>query len=148
MSNAWLYPFIFVAGLLQAAGASMNGQLNRSLANPWLASSVSFVMVLFVYLALLMMMPRPLPTSAALAEMPWWAPLGGVTGAVAVFAGLMFVQKVGSGALNSLTITANIIASLVIDHYALFNMPQHAMSPLRFVGALLMIGGIALIARF
>lgn len=148
MSNAWLYPFIFVAGLLQAAGASMNGQLNRSLVNPWLASSVSFVMVLFVFLMLLTMMPRPLPTQADLAEMPWWAPLGGITGAVAVFAGLMFVQKVGSGALNGLTITANLIASLAIDHYGLFNMTPHSLSLPRVAGALLMIVGVALIARF
>ena len=31
--------------------------------------------------------------------MPWWAPLGGVIGAFAVVAGLMFVDKVGAAPL-------------------------------------------------
>ena len=30
--------------------------------------------------------------------MPWWAPLGGLVGALAVIAGLLFVDKVGAGA--------------------------------------------------
>jgi bacterial/archaeal transporter family-2 protein len=52
--------------------------------------------------------------------MPWWAPLGGVIGAFAVIAGLLFVGKVGTGAFAGLTITANILMSLVIDHFGLF----------------------------
>ena len=55
--------------------------------------------------------------------MPWWAPIGGITGAIAVFLGLVFVGKIGAGAFNGLLITANIIASLIIDHWGLLNMP-------------------------
>ena len=32
-------------------------------------------------------LPRPLPTIEGISTMPWWAPLAGLTGAVAVFAG-------------------------------------------------------------
>lgn len=80
--------------------------------------------------------------------MPWWAPLGGVVGAVAVFAGFLFIQKLGAGPVNGLTITANIIASLAIDHYALFGTQPHPMSWLRALGAVLMTAGVTLIARF
>ena len=38
--------------------------------------------------------------------MPWWAPLGGLVGALAVVAGLLFVDKIGAGAFAGLTITA------------------------------------------
>jgi hypothetical protein len=47
-----LYPFIIIAGMLQAAGAPINGQLKSSLINPWLASSVSFLLVTFLAIAL------------------------------------------------------------------------------------------------
>ena len=57
-----------------------------------------------------------------LAEMPWSAPLGGVIGAFAVIAGLLFVGKVGAGTFGGLTITANILMSLIIDKYGLFGM--------------------------
>jgi hypothetical protein len=64
--------------------------------------------------------------------MPWWAPLGGVIGAFAVIAGLLFVGKVGAGAFAGLTITANILMSLVFDHFSLFGVQQHSIGPGRW----------------
>jgi transporter family-2 protein len=61
---------------------------------------------------------------------------------------LLFVDKVGAGAFAGLTITANIIMSLVIDQFGLFGMQQHSMNLYRIVGAGLMSAGIALIAAF
>ena len=43
--NLFVYAFIVVGGCLQAAGSAMNGQLYKSLQNPWLASLVSFGLV-------------------------------------------------------------------------------------------------------
>ena len=59
--------------------------------------------------------------------MPWSAPLGGIIGAFAVIAGLLFVDRVGTGTLAGLTITATILTSLAIDHFSWFNLPQHAL---------------------
>lgn len=148
MGSAWFFPFIAVAGILQAVGAAMNGTLNKSLVNPWLATAVSFLIVLFVATALFVCMPRPLPSAGDLAGMPWWAPLGGVAGAVAVFAGLLLIQKLGAGPVNGVTISANLIASLAIDHFALFGVAQHAMNPWRATGAVLLVAGVTLIAKF
>jgi transporter family-2 protein len=148
MSAAWLYPFILFAGVLQAAGNSMNGQLNKSMANPWLAATVSFALIVFVFAALFAIMPRPLPTAQNLADMPWWAPVGGLTGAVAVFAGLLFVNRIGAGPFNGLLITANILFSLAIDHFGLLNMEVHALNAWRVLGGAFMVAGIALIAVF
>ena len=148
MSNIWIYGLIIVAGALQALGAAINGQLNKSLVNPWLASVVSFALVLSVLVVIFAIVPKPLPSGAVVAAMPWWAPLGGITGAVAVFAGLLFIQKIGAGPVNGLTIAANLIASLAIDQFGIANVPSHPVSALRVAGALLMIGGVTLIAKF
>jgi transporter family-2 protein len=80
--------------------------------------------------------------------MPWWAPLGGLIGAFAVVAGLMFVSQVGAGAFAGLTITANFLMSLLIDRYGWFGMSVHELSAGRLTGAALMVGGIVLICRF
>jgi transporter family-2 protein len=109
---SWLYLIILVCGALQAWGPPMNGVLRNALVNPWLASVVSFLPVLFLLGVVLLCLPRPLPTADGITTMPWWAPLGGVIGAFAVIAGLLFVDKVGAGVFGGLTITANILMSL------------------------------------
>jgi transporter family-2 protein len=148
LSAAWLYPIIIIAGVLQAWGPPVNNALKKALINPWLGSLVSFVPIIAFLGVLWICLPRPFPTAASLSEMPWWAPLGGLVGAFAVVAGLLFVGKVGAGAFAGLTITANILMSLVIDKFGMFGMETHALSVGRMAGAALMVAGIALISYF
>lgn len=148
ISAFWLYPIIVVAGLLQAMGPPMNGALRTSLVNPWVATLVSFALILALFLIVAAVFPRPLPTAEGLEKMPWWAPLGGIVGAFAVVTGLLFVDKVGAGPLAALTVSANLIASVAIDHFGLLNAPEHAVTPLRAVGVLVMVAGVAMITLF
>ncbi|MDR5856581.1 DMT family transporter [Caballeronia sp. LZ062] len=148
MSSTWIYPFIILGGVLQAAGAPINGALKSALVNPWLASGVSFLLVTFLAIALFWMQPTPLPTLDDLRSMKWWAPLGGIVGAVAVFAGLTLVQKVGVGTLNGLTICANLVASVAIDHFGWIGVAEHPLGWLRALGTVLMVAGVALVMRF
>ena len=148
ISSAWLYPLIIVAGALQAWGPPMNGALRGALENPWLASVVSFLPVLAFLVVVFFCLPNPIPTAQGIAGMPWWAPLGGLVGAFAVVTGLLFVNKIGAGPFAGLTITANILMSLAVDHFGLFGIEQHSLNMGRIVGGILMSGGIVLIALF
>jgi transporter family-2 protein len=148
ISAFWLYPIIVVAGLLQAMGPPMNGALRTSLVNPWIATLVSFTLIIALFLIVAAVFPRPLPTAEGLEKMPWWAPLGGIIGAFAVVTGLLFVDKVGAGPFAALTVSANLIASVAIDHFGWLSTPEHAVSPLRALGVLVMIAGVALITLF
>jgi transporter family-2 protein len=147
MRAGWIYPFIILGGALQTCGAAMNAQLFQALSNKWLANAVSFALILAFFLAVFAMFPTPLPASDALSKMPWWAPLGGLVGAVQVYAGLTLVRKVGAGPFVGLTVTAALITSLVVDHFGWFHMPVHVMNAWRIAGALLLICGIVLIAK-
>jgi len=148
MKASWIYPFIILGGVLQTYGAAMNAQLNASLSNRWLASTVSFGLITAFFICIFAVFPAPLPTQEGLAQMPWWAPLGGLVGAVQVYAGLTLVNKVGAGPFVGFTVTAALIASLFVDHFGMFHMPLHSINVWRILGALLMIGGITLIAKF
>ncbi|TLU71919.1 DMT family transporter [Lichenicoccus roseus] len=148
MSAAWLYPIILIAGALQAWGPPMNGALRKSLTNPWLASTVSFLPILALLIVLFLCMPRPLPTVEGVTTMRWWAPLGGLVGSFAVITGLLFVDKIGAGPFAGLTITANILMSLAVDHFGMFGIQQHSLNMWRVLGGALMTGGIVLIAMF
>lgn len=148
ISAAWLYPLILIAGALQAWGPPMNGALRKSLENPWLASAVSFLPIVAFLVVLWFCLPNPMPTAKGIASMPPWAPLGGLVGAFAVIAGLLFVDKIGAGPFAGLTITANILMSLLIDNFGWFGIEQHSLNLWRVLGGALMVGGIALIAVF
>lgn len=148
MKAAWIIPFIILGGALQSAGAAMNGQLKQSLVNPYLASAVSFALITFFFVGLFFIMPHPLPTTSNLLSMPWWAPLGGLVGAVQVYAGLTQVNKVGAGIFMGVTVTAALIASILIDHFGWFRMDQHPITWLRGLGAALLVCGIILVGKF
>ncbi len=148
MATAWIIPFLLAGGALQACGAAMNGQLKQSLVNPYLASTVSFALITFFFAALFLVLPNPLPTVRDIAGLPWWAVLGGLVGAVQVYAGLTQVQKVGAGPFMGFTVTASLIASLAIDHYGWFRMQHHPLNLARGLGGLLLIAGVTLIAKF
>ncbi len=105
--------------------------MNGALADPWLASIVSFLPIVFFLAVLFFCIPRPLPTTECVSNMPWWAPLGGLADAFAV--------------VCDLTITANILMSLAVDQ---FGMEQHSLNLWRILGGALMVGGITLISIF
>ncbi|MGA2247364.1 MAG: DMT family transporter [Verrucomicrobiota bacterium] len=142
------YLFIIIGGLLQACGSVMNAKLFRSLKNPWLASFVSFALICAFFFCITAMFPRPLPSAESIMQMPWWAPLAGLVGAVAVFAGLKFVGTVGAGTYTALHVTAALAMSLVIDHYGLLHASPHACSVWRLAGVAFMCAGIVLITKF
>jgi transporter family-2 protein len=148
MKAGWIIPFILLGGALQTCGAAMNGQLNKSLVNPWLASTVSFALITFFFVGAFLIMPHPLPATKDLSTMPWWAPIGGLVGAVQVYAGLTLVNKVGSGAFMGFTVTAALITSLILDHFGWLHLEQHPLNLWRGVGGLLLVAGVALIAKF
>jgi transporter family-2 protein len=148
ISPIWFTPFIVFAGALQAFGAVMRAQLRVLLTNPWLALTVLFTLNAFFFAGLFAVLPRPLPTIDGISAMPWWAPLAGLTGAVAVFAGLALIDKIGAGPVNGLIIMVNLLTSLAIDHFGLMNMPVHTLNAGRAIGGLLMAAGIILVFRF
>ena len=148
MQAGWIIPFILVGGVLQTCGAAMNGQLGKSLVNPWLASAVSFSLITFFFLAAFLIMPHPLPTTKDLAALPCWEVIGGLVGAVQVYAGLTQVHKIGAGPFMGLTVTAALLTSLAVDHFGWFRMDHHPMNLWRGLGGLLLIGGVTLIAKF
>jgi bacterial/archaeal transporter family-2 protein len=45
-------------------------------------------------------------------------------------------------------VTAALITSLVIDHFGWFRMQPHPLNAGRIIGAVLLVGGISLIAKF
>ncbi|BAX92438.1 DMT family transporter [Mycobacterium shigaense] len=148
MNVGWMIPFIVLGGALQTCGAAMNGQLYRHMINPWLASAISFALITIFFVAAFLILPKPLPTAKDIASMPWWAVIGGLVGAVQVYAGLTLVNRVGAGTFMGFTVTSALIMSLVVDHFGWLRVDPHPITVWRGLGGALMVCGVVLIAKF
>lgn len=126
----------------------MNSQLYKHMVNPWLAAAISAAVVAFFFVAAFLVKPKPLPSAQDAASMPWWALVGGLVGAVQVYAGLTLVHRIGAGTFIGLTVTAALVTSLLIDHFGWLRVHPHPITPGRAVGGVLLVLGVTLIAKF
>jgi bacterial/archaeal transporter family-2 protein len=134
-----------LAGAILPVQAGVNAQLRVTLGDPLAATLVSFL-IGTAALALVVVGARvPLPLNEALGRAPWWHWTGGVLGAVYVAAAIMLAPRLGAATLIAAVVAGQMLASLVLDHYALVGFAPNPISPQRLIGAALVIGGVALV---
>lgn len=140
--------FTVLVGLLNAVQAGVNGTLGKGIGQ-FQAGLVVFT-TSFVMFTLLGAVSGRLgwPGPDRIATVPWWAWCGGLLGGLFVLAQLFVAQSLGSAVFMGIVVTASTVMSLALDHWGLVGFQQHSISLGRIVGAVLMIGGVGLIALF
>ena len=122
--------------------------MGKGLGDPFLASLASFSVGLLSVVVVTCLNHSALPSVTRLAGIPWWAWTGGFFGALFVTALVLLAPRLGATTMLSLVIAGQMLASLFFDHVGAFGFPQHPLSMLRFLGAVLVMGGVFLIQRF
>ena len=89
-----------------------------------------------------------LPGADRLAQVPWWAWLGGLMSAGLTAAQLYLSKAIGAAAFLGLIVTGGVVTSILLDHFGLVGFKVHPASLWRILGGVLMIGGVGLVARF
>jgi transporter family-2 protein len=137
-----------VAGTFNAIEAGTNTALRKGLGTPfWAVAFISLVTLAISILAALVAGER-IPSWAAAAAIPWWGWLGGLLGFGFVAAMVFTADSLGAALFIALTVAASTIGSVLLDHFGLLGFSQHSAGIGRVLGALMLIGGVALIARF
>jgi transporter family-2 protein len=137
----------FLGGIALAVQIGTNSSLRIALGTASLAALVSFL-VGFAGLAVLALLMRlPLPSREAAASAPWWAWVGGLLGAFYVTTAALVGQRIGVTALLALTVTGQLLASLVIDQYGLLGMAQQGITLTKITGSLMLVVGVLLVVR-
>lgn len=150
------YVFIAIAAVLNTAQSGCSGTLHKQMNHPILPGVVTYVTGMAALLVGLLVYgwitKTPVPDVAQWRQLgaagPWWMWVGGILGAVYVMAMVNVSEKAGAGVFMGISVTASILTSLAMDHYALLGFKQHTASVPRLIGAGLMIGGLVLIGKF
>ncbi len=130
------------AGLAVQAG--VNTQLRLATGSALWAALLSASLTVVILGAAQVIQREPL-SGAALARFPWWIWTGGVMGAMYMFGVVFLTRPLGVALTFGAAIMGQVFAGLVIDHFGWFGVPVHPVSPLRLLGAVLLVAGAALI---
>ena len=134
------------AGAANPFQGATNAELNQQLRQPLWAAIVVYASGLAGLLLAQMFVRAPFPAAQA-GQVHWWAWSGGVISLASTVIGLMLVQRLGSGLFTSLSITASLLTSVLLDQFGLVGLRQHSASPARVAGCMLLIAGVWLVAR-
>ena len=111
------------------------------------AAAVSFIVSTVALVALTLVLNGGLPSFGDVANAPWWVWTGGLLGAFYVFASVILTPRLGAATTVALILTGQVLASIAIDHVGLFRDAQEA-TPLRLLGAILIVAGVFFVQRF
>ncbi|GJG85734.1 hypothetical protein tb265_09150 [Gemmatimonadetes bacterium T265] len=150
--QALLLVFAVAAGILNTLQSGSNSTLNKRLEHPLASATVVYLAGLTVlalgWLGAQLVGKGGLPAGDRVAQVPWWGWIGGTLGLVFVFGTLLVAPKVGAAVYTAFTVTAAVITSLVLDHFGWMGFEQHPAGAGRVGGAVLIIAGLGLIAKF
>jgi transporter family-2 protein len=142
----WPYLLAIVVGAGLTLQVGMNGTIGTAIGSPLLASVVNFVIGTVALVAVALASgARVTPGTAA--AVPAWAWFGGLFGAAYVAAVTMLGPRLGAVALLALVLLGQMAAALVVDHFGIVGFPEHAVTPARLIGVVLLVAGVVLVVR-
>ncbi|MSQ11764.1 MAG: DMT family transporter [Dehalococcoidia bacterium] len=146
-NSLWLLgPLVLAVGLGGATQAAMNTALSRhtgSLGAAFISVVGSFV-VLAAALAIGLAAGRAHLGGATNAPAYLW--IGGVFGAVFLVASVLIIPKIGTASFIAFLVAGQLVGSLLLDQVGAFGLPKFEATPVRIIGAALLLVGARLVA--
>lgn len=148
MTTGLFLAIALAVGALITVQVGANTRLKEAFGEAIPAVIVSSLLGVALLVVVTVSSRTPWPSTARIADAPWWAWLGGLLGAVYAVATVLLARRLGAGALVAALVTGQLVCSVLLDHLGALGFAEHALSPGRVAGCLLMITGFVLISRF
>jgi bacterial/archaeal transporter family-2 protein len=146
MTNYWPHLLALLVGGALTVQVGMNATLARAIGSPVWASAVSFVIGLLALVGFATVTGSRAST-ATLGQMPAWAWMGGLLGAVYVASVTILGPRLGGMTMVALVIAGQLLLALAVDQFGILGYPQIAVTPTRLLGAALLLAGALLVMR-
>lgn len=144
------YLLMFIA-VIVGAGIPLQGAINarmgEKLANPLLATFVSFAGGLLAISLILLLKTPGVPPWVAPKSTPWYLYCGGLPGVVFVTTTLLLIPRIGAANALAGFLVGQFLASLAFDHYGWLGVPLRPTTSWRLLGVALLICGALLVAK-
>jgi bacterial/archaeal transporter family-2 protein len=137
---------VFAAGAAAAVQGPTNARLAQGLGTPVNAALVSFAVGTAALLMLALVMQKR-PEGQAVADLPPWAWIGGLYGALFVLVLAWATPKLGVATSLAAVVAGQLVLGLIIDHFGLMGVPRQPVSLARLGGTAMVIGGMLLVRR-
>ena len=142
MSNMMFMLMMFCAGITVAVQPSVNARLAQKVGIIE-SACISFAVGTIALYLLLLVSGRG--TFRGVGETAWWEWTGGILGAMFVTTTIVVVPRIGTAAAMAATISAQLIAGIILDHFGFFGFQGTPVDAKRAVGVLLLLAGAMLI---
>jgi bacterial/archaeal transporter family-2 protein len=145
----WIALALLAGAVLPVQGA-VNALLKHDLGGATFAvGAVSFI-VAAIAMAVTQLGVAAVPGAAKpsldkLPSMPWWGWLGGFAGATYVTTVFTAIPVIGAATTVGLTVAGQQVASVFVDTYGWFRLPQRPVSTTRLIGVALLLAGVGVI---
>ncbi|HEV2081693.1 MAG TPA: DMT family transporter [Brevundimonas sp.] len=137
---------VFAAGAAAAVQGPTNARLAQGLGTPLNAALVSFTVGTAALLVLALAMQHR-PEGQAVREVPGWAWIGGLYGALFVVVLAWATPKLGVATSLAAVVAGQLVLGLIVDHFGLMGVPRQPISLSRLGGTAMVIGGMLLVRR-
>ncbi|OCP03047.1 MULTISPECIES: DMT family transporter [unclassified Ensifer] len=139
-----------VAGAALPVQGAVNALLRQDLGGaPFAVGTISFFVATLAMAAVMLValawQKTPRPKLGGVQTMPWWGWLGGLAGATYVTTVFTAIPVIGAAAAVGFTVAGQQVASVFVDRYGWFRLPQRPVSGLRLAGVVLLLAGVALL---
>lgn len=134
------------AGCLVGMQAPINSRLGKTVGSLQ-AATFSFLVGTVVLLLIAAFVRGGLGSLGQVRNLPWWALVGGLLGAVYVTVALVAVRTLGASGLTAVVITGQLAISVAIDRFGLFGLARQHIDASRIAGLLLLVAGVVLVVR-
>jgi transporter family-2 protein len=147
MKIIWLI-IVFICGALLPIQAGLNSRLGKSLDSPAYASMFSFVVGALAVAVYLQFTKETISwTAMRSAPLSSWLG-GGLTGAFFITATMLALPRIGMALTFSLVVAGQMIVAVLLDHLGILVEQSHSFNLWRFLGIVLIIGGVIIVRKF
>jgi transporter family-2 protein len=137
---------VVAGGCLLPVQASLNAAVAHVAGSSPFAAAISFGIGFLALVTITALGPIGRPQLGTLREAPFWAYLGGLTGAWFIFLGALLLPTLGATRMMGMVVGGQLLMGLVIDHFGWLGIPARPLTPRRRTAAVLVVVAVALLS--